>query len=248
MARLEINVTGTGSATRLAERGTLVLQLQSRSLPTKEEAAAALTTYTNKLIDTIAPYCSHDEATGRTKNDAAISHYFVDVRDTTNQREKQSDSGSSFIMSSTKATYITAHSARADMYIDFADFNALNSLVTQFSAMENVKIQRVTWHLTEATLTAMESSARKAAAKDSLQRARDYAEVFANLEADDAVRKVKAQDIREASKYERSVRPQKHYGRKQSVKTTFKKEKAEMQFELMDIVIEVKVNGKFVVE
>lgn len=246
MTRPEINVTGIGSATRRAERGTLVLQVQSRTFPTTEEASAALTLFTNKLTETIGPYCPDDASIGRNKGDAAISHYYIDVRDTSNHRERQSEPSS--FMISKASTYATSYSARADLYIDFADFNLLYTLATQFSTAENVRIQHVTWHLTEATLASVERNARKEAAKNALQRARDYAEVFADLSTEGAAQKVKAVNVTEVSKYEQTTRPQKHYGRKQSVKTKFVKEMVELTFEPVDVVVEVKVQGKFVVE
>ncbi|KAF2825400.1 hypothetical protein CC86DRAFT_42922 [Ophiobolus disseminans] len=245
MTHPEINVTGTGSATRRAERATLVLQVHSRTCPTSDDASAALTTFINKLTESIGPYCPDDAGTGRIKGDAAISHYSIDIRDTNNHRERQSEPSS--FMISKASTYATSYSGRADLDIDFADFKLLNTLATQFSTTENVSIQRVIWHLTEATLASVESLARKEAAKNALQRARDYAEVFADISAEEAVHKVKVVVVTEGSKYEQRTRPQMHYGRKQSVKTKFLKEKAELTFEPVDIVVEVKVQGKFVV-
>lgn len=204
-------------------------------------------TFINKLVDTIAPYLPRNDASSPNTENAAISHYFMDIRDSTNHHEKQSGSGSSFMVSKA-STYISTYSGRADLYIDFSDFNVLNTLATQFSVMDNVSIQRITWHLTEATLASVEEIARKGAAKNALQRARDYAEVFADVSAEDAVRKVKAENVTEVSKYEQSTKPQKYYSRKQSVKTKFIKEKAELHYEPEDVVVEVKVHGKFVVD
>ncbi|KAF2022635.1 hypothetical protein EK21DRAFT_105677 [Setomelanomma holmii] len=72
------------------------------------------------------------------------------------------------------------------------------------------------------------SDARNYAAQNALRRARDYAEVFADLSAKDAVRRVKAVEIQRLN------------GRVV--------DKEELQFEPENVRLEVKVTGKFVVE
>jgi uncharacterized protein YggE len=113
--------------------------------------------------------------------------------------------------------------------------------------MENVRIERITWKLTDVTLESIEGGARKRAAQNALQRARDYAEVFADLSTEEAVRKVKAVDVKENQYYQQSTRPQLHYGKAQRA-LEMVMDKAELQFEPEDVRLEVKVDGTFVVE
>lgn len=245
MARLEINVTGTGTAIRRAERGILILQAQSQQLSTAEEASALVTATANTLRDAIAPYCPQDEETGRTKEDAAISHYSMSTLDTTSHRERRPNSNPT---KDETPRYDTTYSARAEFNIKFSDFDALDKLATQFSAMQHVQIKRIDWRLTDATLTSIEGSARKGAAKNALQRARDYAEVFADISAKEAVSRVKAVDVKESSYYQQSTRPQLHLGKAQRINGVSEVHKAELKFEPEDVRLEVKVDGKFVVE
>jgi hypothetical protein len=248
MGPLKINVTGSGTATRLAERATLVVQVQSQPKLTVQDASAALPPSISKLIETIAPYCPQDEKTGQKKEVASISHYFVDIRDVSNHRDRQSDTSSSFMSVSSKSIVTNTYCAKADIYIVFIDFVALAYMASHLSAMDNVSVQRVTWSLSEAAKDEVAGIARKAAAKNALQRARDYAEVFADLSADEAVRQVKAVDLKEDAKYENKTKPRMYFGRRPNVKTIAVQGQAEVQLEPVDVVVEVKIEGKFVVE
>ncbi|KAF1912076.1 hypothetical protein BDU57DRAFT_523426 [Ampelomyces quisqualis] len=245
MTPLEINVQGVGTAIRRAERAILVLKAQSQYLPTPEEASAVVTLTANNLRDAIAPYCPQDEETGKTKENAAISHYSMSTLDTSSHRDRRSTASAN--TQDEPAKYDTTYFARADFNIKFSDFSALDKLATQFSRMENVRIERITWALTDATLQSIEGGARKRAAQNALQRARDYAEVFADLSTEGATTKVRAVDVRESQYYQQSTRPQLHYGKRQRLEGMVL-DKAELQFEPEDVRLQVKVDGKFVVE
>jgi hypothetical protein len=234
MASLEINVTGSGSATRLAERATLVVQVQSQPKLTVQDASAALPSSISRLIE-------------MKKEVASVSHYFVDIRDVGNHGDRQLSTSTSFMSVSSKSTFSHTYCAKADIYIVFSDFVALAYMASHLSAMDNVSVQRVTWSLSEAAKEELASSARKAAAKNALQRARDYAEVFADLSADEAVRQVKAVDLKEDAKYEHKTKPRMYFGRRPNVKTIAVQGQAEVQLEPVDLVVEVKIEGKFVV-
>ncbi|KAH7074177.1 hypothetical protein FB567DRAFT_536909 [Paraphoma chrysanthemicola] len=246
MARLEIHVTGSGSAIRRAERGILVLQAHSQQLATAEEASATVTGTAHKLRNIIAPYCPQDEETGRTKENAPIAHYSMSTLDTTSHRERIGrPTGEPRLTEPVK--YETTYSARVDLKIKFSDFNLLDTLATQFSAMQNVRIQQIDWRLTDATLASIEGGARKKAAQNALQRARDYAEVFANLSPEEAAAKVKAIDVKESQYLPQSTRPRLHYGKGQRMQVVSRDDVA-LTFEPEDVSFEVKVDGKFVVE
>jgi uncharacterized protein YggE len=113
--------------------------------------------------------------------------------------------------------------------------------------MTNVRIEKVDWRLTDQTYDSITSIARKNAAHDAIRRARDYAEVFAGLSAEEAVAKVKAVNIDESNYYTTGSRPRLHYGKVQR-QMMHKHDKMELQFQPEDISLEVKVTGKFVVE
>ncbi|KAH7397456.1 hypothetical protein BKA66DRAFT_454387 [Pyrenochaeta sp. MPI-SDFR-AT-0127] len=239
MSKLEIHVTGTGHVIHRAERGILVLQAQTQQVNTAEEASEIVTATANELRAAISPHCPQDEATGRTKDDAAISHYTMTTLDTSNHHNTRRVDG--------KDEWYYTYSARAEFHVKFADFNVLDELATQFSAMANVRIQRITWHLTDTTLDSIKGDARKKAAQDALQRARDYAEVFGGFTAQEAVSKVKAVEVREGNRYQEGTRPQLHSGKMQRPQESRRK-KEELRFESEDVRLQVEVSGKFVVE
>ena len=243
MQKLETSVTGTGTAMRRAECGILVVQAQSQQLPTPEEASAVVTVTANILRDAIVPYCPQDEETGRTKQDAAISHYSMRTLDTSSQRERRPTSE---LRRDEAPKYDTTQYARAEFNIQFSDFNALDKLATQCSAMENVSIKSIGWKLTGAILNSIEGGARKCAAQNALQRARDYAEVFADLSAEEAVTKVKAIHINKDSYYQQSTKAQFLYGKRQRIQGRAV-DRGELLIELEDVRLDIRVNGNFVV-
>lgn len=242
MTRLEIHVTGTGTAIRRAERGILILKAHSNQLATAEEASSVVTSTANKLRDMIAPYCPQDETTGQTKPDSPIAHYSMSTLDTSSHRERRPDSPSG-----ERSTYDTTYSARAEFNIKFSDFSVLDKLATQFSAMDNTRIERITWHLTDVTFHSIQGGARKRAAEDAIQRARDYAEVFAGVPAEELKTRVRAVEAKENNYYQQSTRPQLHYGKAQRFRGTME-DAQELQFQPEDVRLEVKVDAKFIVE
>ncbi|ORY17257.1 hypothetical protein BCR34DRAFT_555731 [Clohesyomyces aquaticus] len=232
---LEINVTGTGYAIRSSERAILVLQAQSDQVATPKEASAALASTTKAIRDVITPHCPQDKTTGRTYEGAPIAHYSTSTMDTSFHKERAAPDGT---------TFPTLYSARQEFHIKFADFDLLDSLAMELSSMKNVKIQKIDWRLTDATSESIHNIARKAAAKNAITKAHDYAEVFAGVKTEDLSEKVKAMDISERSYYNQSTTPQLHHGKGQR----FVKREKELQFQPEDVRLEVQVTAKFVVK
>jgi hypothetical protein len=140
MAQLEIHVTGTGTATRRAERGILVLEAQSQQLPTAEEASAVVTLTANQIREVIAPFCPQDDKTSGTKADAAIAHYSMSTLDTSSNRERRPNQNKNI---DEAPKYDITYSAHAESNIKFSDFTVLDKLVTQFAAMDTVHVKRI---------------------------------------------------------------------------------------------------------
>lgn len=243
MPRLDIAVTGNGFTTLPAEHATLTLQLQSRPCPTAEEAPTALEHFITQLSETLALYCPKGEKSGQ---NAAIVHYSIATRDVTCHHERNPES--SGFMSGSKVSVTRSWIAKADMHVVFADFSALHSLATQLHAMDNVRVYGVQWGLSDASLAVSRASSRKAAARDALQRARDYAEAVADLSPEEAAQRVKAINVKDMRKYDVDTKPKLWYGRKTSVISAGTKGKTEMHYEPVDVVVGVKVEARFVVE
>ncbi|KAF2469506.1 uncharacterized protein BDR25DRAFT_50156 [Lindgomyces ingoldianus] len=235
---LEINVTGSGYVVHAADRAILVLQAQSRQLPSPAEASAAVTSTANVLREAILPHCYQDNTAGHAMGGAAISHYSMSTLDTSNHQQRPDKDGNMFP---------TTYSARVEFHIKFSDFDVLNTLATKFSAMENIKIQKINWCLTDDTLNGIRGSARKLAAQDAIQRGWDYAEVFARVPAEDLAKKVVATSVKEETYYSQSTRPQLHYGKKLRMEGTHPQGREELQFQPEDVRLEAKVSARFIV-
>jgi uncharacterized protein YggE len=239
MAPLQINVIGTGSILRPAERAILVLQAYSPDCSTASEASAIVTLAANTIREAIIPQCPQDEATGQTMSNAAIAHYSMSTLDT-NGRSRPIDDK--------KEKYETVYTASAQFHIKFADFNVLNALATEFSAMPTVKISKIEWHLTDAKLASIEGEARKLAAVDAIQRAHDFAEVFGGVEPEDLKKRVRAISVKENNYYQRDTRPQLHIGKRQMMGGIQRVGREELQFQPEDVRLTISVDGTFIVE
>jgi uncharacterized protein YggE len=233
---MEIKVSGTGHCTRKAERAILVLQAKSDQHPTAAEASATVISTASKIRELITPHCPQDETTGATAADAAISHYSMTTLDTTSHRERKDYD---------REEYVTTFSARAVFHIKFADFSVLNTLTTQFSGMPNVTIQRIEWHLTDATKASIEERARKHAAQHAIEKARNYAEAFAGVANEDLGRRVKAVEVVDKGYYKTDTRPQLHYGK--GLRRGAVERSDELQFQPEDVRMELNVEAKFIV-
>lgn len=238
MAPLQINVVGTGSTIRPAERAILVLQAYSPDLSTAAEASAIVTLTANTIREAITPHCAQDTATGKTLPGAAIAHYSMSTLDT-NSRSRAIDSK--------KEKYEIVYTAKAQFNIKFSDFTVLGQLATDFSAMQNVSIQRIEWKLTDVTDASIQGEARKRAAADAIQRARDYAQVFGGVAEEDLEKRVKAVDVKENGYYQRGTKPQLHIGKRQRFEGESSFGKEELQFQPEDVRLSVNVDGRFVV-
>lgn len=244
MTKLEINVQGSGSAIRRAERALLVLEATSGQRNTQEEASRLVTLTANKIRDTITPHCPQDEETGQTKENSPIAHFSMTSLETSSYRERINTNDKD----AKEATYHTTYTGRASFTIKFADFSVLDELATLFSAMDNVRIERIKWALTDATTNSIKGGARKQAAEDAIQRARDYAEVFAGVDAGTAAKKVKAVKINEGHHYSQSTRPKLHYGKAQRMYGHVVEKSDLLRFEPEDVSLEVSIDGKFEIE
>jgi uncharacterized protein YggE len=232
MGFLEITLNGSGSSIHAAERAILVLEAKAEGQPNPAHASAVVTRAANTIRDAIAPYCPQDEAERRTVTGAAIAHYSMSTLDTSSSRQ---------IVDGHSKTYETVYAARALFNIKFHDFAVLNKLATQFSAMDHVKISRIDWDLTDATLDGLKGGARKRAAQDAIAKAIDYAEAFAGVGRE----KVRPVTVSESTYYNQSTRPQLHYGKGMRGRVTGSEE---LQFEPEDVRLEVTVTAKFHVE
>ncbi|KAF2679740.1 hypothetical protein K458DRAFT_422051 [Lentithecium fluviatile CBS 122367] len=243
MAPLEIHVTGSADTLRPAERAILVLKVSSPDLLTQAEASAVVTITANTIREAITPHCPPEGTAARDAPNAGIAHYSMSTLDTdARSRSKELATPKE---DGTKTTYEMVYTATVVFNIKFADFDLLNELATDFSAMQHVKIQRVNWDLTDATVNFIEGQTRQAAAANCIQRAQDFAEVFGGVAKEDLGRKVRAVYVKESNYYKRDTRPQLHAAKGSRI---LKIKREELRFQPEDVRLSVSVDGKFVVE
>lgn len=252
MAPLEINVTGTATTYRPAERSVLVLLAKSKPFPTAQEADSSIASIINSLCDAIEPYCPHDIATASKNENTGIAHYSFTTFETSSGHSRSHDTSSSLAFSKS-SKFETTFTASMEMSIEFIDFKLLARIAIQTRSMECVAIKSHTWTLTPSTQIDAQSQARKNAAKNAILKARNYAEAcaaldedeaFAAIDEDEASSKVRAILIKEVEPYKMLKKAKLHF-RKVNNKTT---QKSEWDWEPLDIGVEVKVDGKFVVD
>jgi uncharacterized protein YggE len=225
----------------MAERATLTLQVESRQLDTAAEATTAVRSTAKQVVELIAPHCPQDESTGVTLPGAAISHYSMSTMDTRAHRDRVKTNNAE-----KPDEWKTTYSVAIKYYVKFSDFAVLNTLVTRFSAMENVKIQGIDWKLTDATLASIQSETRKAAAQHAVEKAHDYAEAFAGVKKEELAARVIAVEVSDQGYYTTSSRPHLHLGK--GTRRTATIEKEEFEFLPEDVSLEVTVTAKFVIK
>lgn len=136
--------------------------------------------------------------------------------------------------------------AQATFNIKFSDFSVLNTLVTRFAAMDNVVIQNTEFRLTDATRASIESETRKAAAKDAIQKAHDYAETFGEVAKEDLWKRVKATEVKDTSYYSTSTRAQLH-GQKRVIPRN-ELHRDDLEFQPEDVRLKVAIEAQFWVD
>lgn len=238
MVQVEISVDGKGSAIRPAERAIISLSAESPRVSTTAEASEIITSTANRLRELLTPLCPQDEKTRRTLPDAPVVHYSMSSIETASHPVFHYD---------TKEYEDTLFSAHAGFEIKVQDFAILNKITTTFSSMENVTIKSITWKLTDSTLEAIKGGARKRAGADAIQKAWDYAEVFAGVSGSQVElrRRVRPVAVGENNfGYNEINRPHLHHGKGMRGSRTASEE---LQFEPEDVRLEVSVSARFVV-
>jgi len=164
---LRISVRGTASITRAAERAVLSIKVSAQG-PSQQENFAGAVAAAKKLQDIFTSQ-SHSDGTQAEQDAAAIERWTMSSI-TTHSWYDHNNKG--------EVSEEITHRTNLDFEVHVRDFDALGELAATLGDMEHVKIERVQWVLTKATIAAHKSELRKIAATDALQHAKDYAETF----------------------------------------------------------------------
>lgn len=169
MACLKISVNGHATIPKLAERAVLSVGIASEG-SSKEWVVEEVTTSTKHLRNMLEEMSPMDD-TEEAKQTSKISDWSMTSLQTTSHMPTNNNGEP--IEGATRV-----YEAEVTFDIRFRDFEALGPIATKLAAMPHVQVDRVDWILTPQTEQSYLSELRKMAARDALQRARDYAEAL----------------------------------------------------------------------
>ncbi|KAF7188632.1 hypothetical protein HII31_10294 [Pseudocercospora fuligena] len=161
-APFQITVQGNSEIPHAAERAIVNLNVSS-SGPNKAAISDEVIT-TAKHIESLLRDLG--EASEDASNSSPLSHW-----------SKKSLTSSSHVPYNRDGEELPRrYSSKIPFDIRFKDFKALGTFGTKVSALPHVEVQNIEWILTPATEKSFKSQLRKDAAKDAIEKARDYCE------------------------------------------------------------------------
>ena len=161
-------VTGKSEIPHPAERA--IINVSVSSSGTNKASVSDEVITTAKHIETLLSPLSPQNESPEAKASAPLAHW-----------SKTSLSSTSHVPYNHKNPDITLdrqYTASISFDIRFRDFKALGSFGTKLSSLSHVEVQNIDWRLTDATEKSFKAQLRKEAAKDAMQKARDYCEVL----------------------------------------------------------------------
>lgn len=177
-----MKLTGEATIPKIAERAIIDLEVSS-SNKSHQTAATNVTETAKTLQKLLKQYSPTATSTAEEKATAAIPKWSMGKMKTSSFVYNPSNSSMYYNnhhisdpLPLDRPTKI--HTATVHFNIRVRDFTKLGMLNHTFSQMEHVKIERTSWILTAQTRKAYRSELRRLAAKDALDRARDYAETL----------------------------------------------------------------------
>ncbi|KUI61443.1 hypothetical protein VP1G_08634 [Cytospora mali] len=165
--QLRIQVQGTASLLRKAERGVLVIEVSSTSTA-KAEASSDVKTTSDGLTKTFRSFAPKTDDGISPHPSAGITVFALSAPITSISIPL--DENGSEIKSAPRE-----YTATTTAEVVFRDLDLLARLASELAAMENVTIVRTEWQLTDATLTEVCREARVKAIRDAVEKAEDYA-------------------------------------------------------------------------
>lgn len=168
MAPLEIILSGSSIISRHAERAVLVVRVSSKDT-SQETVSKDVTSTSNKLVRTFKELAPKDED-GNATLDAPVTVFSMTSLHTR-----------SWIPSITRnnenVQLPRQFEASTDLNVIFRDFGKLGEVTSTLFSMPHTTIEETEYILTDRTKENLESESRKAALRDAIQKATDYAEV-----------------------------------------------------------------------
>jgi len=168
MAPLVINVSGTSSISRRAERAVVSISVSSNG-PDQQKTTSEVTETAKQLqsdLRTLAPKADptvllpESPITHWSMSTLSTGSYFIwlDAKDEDGQLKKTRE-----------------YNASTSFEIKFADFAKLGAVCTDLANMPFVSIRNISWRLTEKTKASLWGQSRSMAVEDAVTKAKDFA-------------------------------------------------------------------------
>lgn len=170
MSPTKISVQGEAIIPKQAERAVLDVGVSAQGA-NKAWVTEQVTTAAKHLRDLLSSMSASDESEAASAC-VAIAHWNM------NSLRTQTTHPTTWTNNGQMNSEVPEHTASVTFNIRVRDFAALGSLATKLVGMTHVKINNVSWILTEPTKRSFDSELRKLAAKDSRRRAEDYADAL----------------------------------------------------------------------
>ena len=167
MAPFVIDVNGRAEIPHPAERALIHVQVGSSGANKAAVSEEVLTTA--RHIEDLLRELSPRDQTPEAKKEASLAHW-----------SKSSLTSTSYVPYDylRKTQRPREYSASVKFDIRFKEFKALGDFGGKLSALSHVEVTGIDWILTAQTEKSYRSLLRKEAARDALQKARDYCEVL----------------------------------------------------------------------
>lgn len=162
----ELTVQGKAEIPHPAERA--VINLSVASSGTNKAAVSDEVITTAKHVESLLRELSPKDDTAEAKEIAALAHWSKTSLSSTSHIPYDKDNNER----------PRRYNANITFDIRFKDFKALGSFGTQVASLAHVEVQDIDWTLAPNTLKSFHSQLRKDAAKDAIDKARDYCEAF----------------------------------------------------------------------
>lgn len=162
-----INVDGRAEIPHPAERA--VINVLVASAGTNKASVSDEVLTSARHLETLLRELSPQDKTPEAKEASPLAHW-----------SKTSLSATSHVPYNAQKEIYEARQFNASISFDirFKEFKALGGFGARLSALPHVEVPNIDWILTEATEKSYRSQLRKEAARDALQKARDYCEVM----------------------------------------------------------------------
>lgn len=173
MPPLIINVDGTSTISRRAERAVVSVQVSSSGL-NQQQVASEVTAVAKTLQGMLRDLSKNELPSSSTATDsaAAITHWSMNTLSTGSYMIYHDDDRRKHDSKRHKSRQYNAH---VSLEIKFANFAILGSVCTDLAKMEFVSVRNIDWRLTDKTKALLVGMSRKLAVEDAVSKAKDFA-------------------------------------------------------------------------